>query len=78
MGFVPNLNINAKKIALFSFLESAMHAQDHACVHIIMAAHVGCFLRAHSEDFLGFTFPKIDLFPHLRVIFSILTFLKSI
>ena len=62
MGFVPNLNINAKKLVLYSFWNSLcvrkiepvyacrkLHAQADSCVR---------------EGFLGLILPKIDLFAH--------------
>ena len=60
------------------FLEFAIRAQDRAKVHMQKAVCAGRFLRVHSEGFLGFTFPKNRFICTLKVIFFILTFLKSI
>ena len=56
-----------------SFLEPYMHAQDRAR----LCMHHGLFLPAHAESFLGLIFPK-RFICSLKVIFFILTFLKSI
>ena len=55
-----------------------MRMQDRAYVRMQKAVCAARLLRAHSKSFLGLIFPKIDLFAHLKVIFFILTFLKSI
>ena len=47
------------------------------CVGSCLCAYASN-LRTQVEDFLGLYIPKIDLFAHKNVIFSILTFLKSI
>ena len=52
MKFVPNLNIIAENFFFFFNVSRTLHA------------HAGSGLRVHAKGFLGFTFPKIDLFAH--------------
>ena len=56
MKFVPNLNIIAENLSFFFFFFFNVSRTLHA--------HAGSGVRVHAKGFLGFTFPKIDLFAH--------------
>ena len=63
MKFVPNLNIIAENLSFFYFYFLFFYFFIFY-VSRTLHAHAGSGVRVHAKGFLGFTFPKIDLFAH--------------
>ena len=78
VGFVPNLNISVEKLAFHSFWNPSCVCRFMLVYVYIKPMYASPCLCTQAEGFFGLYFPKIDLFAHKKVIFSILTFLKSI
>ena len=78
VGFIPNLSINAENFPFFMFLKPYMPMQDRACVRM----HHGCARRlipaCTCQGLTWLYFSKNRFICSSKVIFFILTFLKSI